>query len=1120
MSLARLSIKRPVTVLMGMFIVILLGVVSYLNIQLDLLPNITPPVADIITQFKGASAQEVADLVTIPLESVAATTPGIKDLMSVSQEGLSIVVATFDWGHDMSQAREDIAQKVGLVPLPEGASKPSIMKFDPTLLPIMQLSVTESKDRGLAELTDLARNTIKPRLEGVEGVASVDILGGLTRQVIVSLDPKKLSQYGLTQDGVAAVIGASNLNYPLGSVQKDDLIVDLRLSGKFKSVDDIKNLVVGYAPSLSTAPTSARQGGKALSATSMPATGASLIPIRLSDIATVKEDYAEVTAITRLNGKPSVNLLIQKEGNGNTVSVARAVRKELDKISDELGGLEVEVPMDQSWFIEKTIKAVANNLLIGAGLAILVLILFLKDVRTTFVISVSIPFSVIATFVLMYFGNLTLNIMTLGGLALGVGMLVDNSIVVIESIYRHIEEGEDPKTAAANGTGEVAMAITASTLTTVVVFLPVVFVGGISGILFKELAWTVTFSLAASLLVALTIVPMIASRWLAQKKRLHGKPVLRFDQEETSRFETRNSTYSRLLKWSLTHRALVIAIVIALAAGSAYLATKIDTEFLPTADEGSFSVDIGVKEGTPLQKIDEVVSEIEKILESEKSVASYSVSVGRSEGLTGARSILTGAGASDARILVKVKDDVAKRKETRRVMDDVEEQVKKIKGDARVTFNLQSSVMALTNATSGSIEVLVSGPDIAEVSRLSDTLIDRMEKIDGMKYVRSSLTARKPEVHVIVNQEKAIANGITPAEIARVISSAVRGQTVTRYESGSSSIDIVVRYDKDSVKDAEAIRSISLNGRTGKVTLKDIADVIDSEGPLLVYREDQRLSARVTGQFTGRNLGSVSSDVSKIIEEMDIPSGYRVTVGGLSEIMQEAFDSLKLAFALAAALIYMVMAASFESLKMPFLIMFTMPLAAIGVILALYLSGYAFGVTAFMGVIVLAGVVVNNGIVMVDFINQRRSAGMPAFEAIVDGAAKRVRPVLMTSLTTILGLVPMALGLGEGGELEAPMALAIMGGLTTGTFLTLIVIPVVYSIFEGVRPEKVRVKHEVPVGITPEGIPALANFQGERATESEPKVTPPGTHAGEFTPDDMEKLIELLGKLFTTVKKK
>ncbi len=1177
MTLPRTSIRRPVAVLMAMMIVVLLGVVSFANLQLDLLPKITPPVAAVITTFGGASANEVADLVTVPLESAAVTTSGIKDIMSISQEGVSIVVLTFDWGQDMAEARSDITQKIELVPLPDGTSKPTIMKFDPTLLPVMQISVSQSKNTELGELTALTNDILKPRLEGIEGVASVEVMGGLTQEIEVSLDPAKLSAFGLTQESVAGIISASNLNYPLGELEQNELLLDLRLEGKFKSIEELENLAVGYAPAAlfngsaalsqsSAVPgagipgTSGSHGTQAISGyTSGVAQGqtAGIVPVRLKDIAEIKQGYAKTASVTRINGEPSVTLLIKKEGSANTVTVSRAVRDELETLGSELTGLDAAISFDQANFIEQTINSVGSNLLLGAALAILVLIVFLKDIRTTIVIAVSIPFSVIATFVLMYFGKLTLNIMTLGGLTLGVGMLVDNSIVVLENIYRHIENGEEPRQASALGAQEVASAITASTLTTVVVFLPVVFVGGISGIIFKELAWTVTLSLLASLVVSLTVVPMLASKWLAGKKKqgavLPGSSTISDTDagssglgQRISRKSTQPGRYERIVQWSLHNRFLVFLIVASLAAGAAYLGSGMGTEFLPSADEGNFTMSVSMAEGSPLENIDSLVSKIEDILNKNRSIDMYSISIGQGDSLTSMRL----SRDSSAEITAAVTNDIFEKKQTRQVMEDIEKQVDQIKGDAEVTFNLQSSVAMMAGGMAGSVEVSVSGPDIQEVARLNNILIQKVQDVEGVKDVTSTLTERKRELHVIVDKDKAILYGLTPAQIGSAVSRAVKGQTVSRLEKDGATYNIVVHYQDDSVRTTSGIESMVLAGRTGNVALKDIAKVIDGEGPIAINRIDQRLSASINAEYSKRSLGVVTNDISNVIAGLNVPEGYKITVGGMSQIMTEGFDALKLALVLAAILVYMVMAASFESLAMPFVIMLTMPLGAIGVVAALYLSGYAFGITSFIGVIVLAGVIVNNGIVMVDFINQRRAAGLPLGEAICNGSAKRLRPVLMTSLTTILGLVPMALGLGEGAELSAPMALSIMGGLTAGTLLTLVVVPVIYSVFAGYKPERpvrgltVDREQEMKEYERLQGVfhkpgkdmatltqssdnhpTRLDSGSSPGSLPSSPPDAPwtePPSHATgktEFGDEDMAQLIELLTRLMTFAKR-
>lgn len=1128
MYLARLSIRRPVTAVMAMLVVIMLGVVSYSKLHVDLLPNINPPVIAVVTRFPGASPQEVCDLVTVPVEAALATVSGIQQMSSISQEETSLVILMFDWGKNMSSARADVSERIDLLKLPDEAGKPMVLEFDPTLLPVMQITLSASGNLDIAAVTELAEGKVKPRLEGLEGVAAVDVLGGVTRRITVTMDQAKMLTYGLSIEQIAGIIQASNLNYPMGQVQKDDLVLDLRLQGKLRSAQELSDLVVGYYP-----------------------VDRGVVPIRLRDIARVEEGYTEPTSITRVGGRPGVTLSIRREGSANIVSLSRSVKRELDALSSELGGLDVIVTMDQARFIERTIDTVRDNLLLGAALAVLVLFAFLRDFRTTSVISISIPFSVIATFVLVYFSKMTLNIMTLGGLALGVGMLVDNSIVVIENIFRHVESGEKPDVAAELGTGEVALAITASTLTTIVVFLPVVFVGGITGILFKELAWTVTFSLLASLIVALTIVPMLSSRWLA--RRGTGRTKARLGQGFVSESTVgRDTAYVRLLRWSLDHKFAVLFSVAVLAALAFYFGRLIPTEFLPPADEGQFTININMKPGTRLETIDRLVGSIEDILKQERLIDQYSVTIGHSEGSLGFGAAM---GSSDASILVYLTDDAAAKKATRSVIEAIQKKVDMVKGDAVVTYNTQSSLMMMAGDMPSVLQVVVSGPEIDVVSKLADEAIEKISGVQGLSDVQSSLKTGKPEIHIIVDKEKALQNGLTPAQVALSVSKAVKGQTVTRIESSGTTTDVIVRYDKDAVASPEAIGDLILPARAGKIRLRDIATIQENSGPLVIRRTDRRLSAQITAQISNVSLGTVTSEVSKALKGVQVPTGYSIQIRGISEIMREGFSALNTAFLLAAILVYMVMAASFESLGQPFIIMFTLPLAAIGVVASLYFSGYAFGITAFIGAIILAGVVVNNGIVMVDFINQRRSAGMHVREAVVDGASKRLRPVLMTSLTTILGLLPMAMGLGQGGELEAPLALTLMGGLTSGTFLTLIVIPIMYELFAGrgrKKPVSKRLsdaatvraeKSETDSGVTgvidgmvghpaPRSGPAAKNVLYAESRAGIPSGTGADhVRAGEigareelvlgpaFDSEELAELIKLLEKLYGSIKR-
>ncbi|MEW6547785.1 MAG: efflux RND transporter permease subunit [Bacillota bacterium] len=1014
------TVRRPVATTMLVLAVVLLGVVALTNLRLELLPRLNAPVVAAITSYPGASAREVASLVTEPIEAAAATTPGVTHCRSISQEGVSVVILEFAWGTDMAEARASVAERVDQVNLPEGARRPVLVKFDPTLLPVMSLTVATEGDLG--EATTFARQVLKPRLESIEGVAAVDIFGSSEPEIQVELDPAALDRYGLTQDQVANVIRASNLDWPLGSVRQDGRELGVRLSGRLESLDDLRDLVVGYYPA-TPAPRSA-------------APRPPLLPVRLRDVATVERGFAPSSSVSRTGGNPSVELSIQKEGDANTVQVARRLRNELDAIREDYPQARIFVAMDQARIIEMFLSTLRDNLLIGGVLAVVVLFLFLRHLASTFAIAVAIPFSVVATFVLLHFSGLTLNIMTLGGLALGVGMLVDNAIVVIESVFRHLEQGEDPRHAAITGTSEVAMAITASTLTTLAVFLPVVFVGGITGHLFRELALTVSFALAASLVVAVTLVPAMAAYLFRPRRGRRGAT-------------RREGAYARTLRWCLGHRAVVVLVVLLCLGGAAHLAPRIGTEFLPVTDEGAFSIDIAMPAGTGLEATSAKAREIERILDGFPEVELYTTTVGTGEGFGVVARGVTG-GTSVAQILVNLVPEEEREATTAEVMDRVRERVEQVKGAANVTFNMQSFASNASGMAWNSIQVYVKSLDPDQLPAAADRVMAALRDVEGFRNPECNLQEAKPELDVSVNREKALSRGFTPAQVAAAVSNAIKGQVVTRVELGAESLPVRLRQDFGRFPTPEDVESLRILAPTGQaVRLADVASLSEARGPVSVTRDGQRPSALITALVEGRDLGSVTADVRKVLGRLDLPPGVTVEIGGASAMMEEGFSGLNLALALSVALVYMVMAAQFESVLHPLIIMFTIPLAFVGVVVILYATGTSLGITAYIGGIVLAGIVVNNGIVMVDYINQLRRSGLGARDAIVQGANVRLRPVLMTALTTLLGLLPLALAWGEGGELNAPLARAVVGGLTTSTALTLLVIPVAYSLLAG-----------------------------------------------------------------------
>jgi len=1020
MNLPELSVRRPVTIMMAVLIIILLGVVSLTRLPIDLLPNMKFPIAAVMASYPGAGPQEIETLVTKPLEEVMGTTNNVKNIYSYTQSGQSIVVVEYNWGTDMDQATLQMREKIDLIKgtLPEDVGTPTVFKFDPQAIPVMYLAVTGSSD--LASLKQLADDMLKSRIERLDGVASVSVNGGLEREIRISVQPGKLQAYGFSLAQVSQALKAENLNLPGGKVRdgRQELIV--RTTGEFQDIDEIGNIML-------TSP----QGTQ----------------VFLRDLALIEDTYKDVSRINRVNGKQSISLVVQKQSDANTVRVNERILKELEEIKAQLpADVEIIVAQDLSIFIKKSINNLVKEAVVGAFFAICVLYLFLQNIRSTFIISTAIPFSIISTFTLLYFAGVTLNLMSLGGLALGVGMLVDYSIVVLESIYRFREEGYSQTEAAIKGASEVGMAITASTLTSMAVFLPIVFVEGLAAQIFGELALTVAFSHLASLIVALTLIPMLSSKILkierSEKVRENSWRDRLFNrwQKGFSKVEVK---YRDLLSWALGHRKKVVLIAVASFVVSLALIPFIGAEFIPASDEGEFKVEVKLPNGALLDDTAKIVGQIETIVSKIPETDTVFVQVG-SAGEGGAE--LLNSSNELGEVSVRLVPQSERNRSVDEVVEEVRNKVKNIAG-AKITV---TATQQMGMSTGGKpIAINLKGDDLETLVALAEDVKARVEKVEGTREVSTSLEEGKPEVQLIIDRQKAAAYGFNVSQIAAAVKTAIQGEVATKYRVDGNEYDVTVRLqsgDRDNLTDLEQVMLTSSQGV--QMPLAELAEFKEAVGPNQITRENQARVVTVNSAISGRDLQSVTKDIQAALANLKLPQGYLMEFGGENKEMIEAFSSLALALVLAMILVYMIMAAEFESLLHPFVIMFTVPLALIGITLSLVVTGKSFSVVAFIGVIMLVGIVVSNAIVLVDYINILRRRGLTREEAILKAGPVRLRPIIMTTLTTTLGLVPIALGIGEGAEVTSPLAIVVVGGLIFSTLLTLVVIPTFYTIFD------------------------------------------------------------------------
>ncbi len=1034
MNLIKLSVRRSVTIAMIFIGIILFSGVSLSKLKLDLYPNITIPMAIVVASYDGAGPQEVEAMVTRPLEGILGGVQGLQAIGSQSSFGSSMIMLTMTQKTDMDYATLQIREKVDLIKdyLPAGVKNITVIKMDPNMIPIMMMGVTGGQD--LIELKRVAEDVILPRLERVDGVASVGLSGGYTRQIKVIADPAALEAYSLSLSQISGLIGGDNLNFSVGSVDEGGKTLSLRLLGEYTDISQLRDMPIPLS-----------SGGV----------------IYLRDIAKIEDTVDNQAQISRISGEPSIALNIMKQSDGNTVAVADAVNKELKKLSDELpGNITVSKFFSQADYIKMMIGKLRDNALIGAVLAVLVLFLFLRDWRLTIIVGVSIPISLIATFTLLYLNDLTLNIMTLGGLALGVGMMVDCSIVILDNISRYREMGTEAKEASVKGASELAMAVTASTLTTIAVFLPIVFTDGLASMFFKDFALTVAFSLLASLIVSLTLVPMLASKISRVQRPVSRLKFFQKLKDKAGRgLDKLGDAYGELLGKALRRRKRTVIIVVAALILSIAAIPLVGMELMPAFDQGLISVSMKMEDGTSLKETDSAVYEAEKIINQlGHEIDSTFVSVG------GGDIYSMGSGGSDSASVNIVLSPQKGRRSAELIGDELRQRLGQIPG-AEIAVN--SGEVSITGGAE--LAYTIKGEDFEILGQLSEELKALIEGVEGTREVQASMEEGRPEVEMKINRAKALQYGLTTYQIATAARGAMTGEIATRYRESGAEIDVKVMLPEDSAKNLSQIEQIRIATPLGfQIPLSEIVEFKVIQGPVAINRENSARVVSVTASTAGRDLNSIARDIQAKLPALVLPQGYIIETGGSVEEMAEAFGDLFLALVLAVCLVYLTMAALFESLVHPFVVMFSLPTTFIGVVLALAITGKTLNLSSFIGVIMLSGIVVNNGIVLVDCINLLRSQGLEITEAIKKAGKLRLRPVLMTTLTTVLAMLPLAFGGGEGAELSAPMAVALIGGLSVSTLFTLVFVPVIYSIISGWRGifkgrKKKKVKEEAAI---------------------------------------------------------
>ncbi len=1032
MKITQTAIKRGVTFFMIYMIAVGFGLFSLSRLKLDLYPEMEFPMVAVITQYTGVGPYDIETVITRQVEETIASVENVKTVSSTSMQGLSVIMLEFEWGADMDQAEIDVRNNLEFVKdaLPDDISQPMVFAFDPASQPILYLSVS-SELHGQAELRRISEQDIEPRLERIPGVAASFTSGGMRREIKILADPGRLRAHNVSIQHLVNALQTNNLQLPSGWIDSKQQEFTLRTAGEYADLEQIEQTAVSMI------------NGSV---------------VRVKDVADVVDGFAEQRNKVWSNNKPAVMLMVQKQSDANTVAVSRSVTEQLSSIESALPrGVKLETIIDLSTFINRSMANLGSTALQAIGLTLLVLLFFLRNIRSSLIVAVSIPTSMIVTFAVMDQAGLTLNIISMAGLALAVGMLVDNSIVVLESIFRYREEGAPIREASDKGASEVAMAITASTLTTLAVFLPVLFVPGLAGALFEDMVVTIVFSLTVSLIVALTLIPLLASRFLmlrekARKIALFEKMAARI----TDWLSDLQSFYSRSLNWSLDHRKTVVFTAFGLFILSIVTVANLGGEFLPENDMGFITIAVDRSPGASLEAMEVSMHRLNEIILEEVPEAEIVYSnFGQGEGIM---ALFSSRSSSEGDITIRLKNLSERDRDMFEIQNDLRKRFDEL-ADVNARFEDRGNTAMMGTGADIMIEIFGHDPDIAE--NMARRIYEKMDDIEGVAHVETSFKESAPELRVQLDRHRLSDLGLSTTQIGQTVSTSILGTVATRFREGGDEFDIRVQLNKAARRSKEDIENILIPTPTGKqIPLRAIAVVEYTKAPKEITREDQERMVSVNIDVSGRDLSSVTTDVEAALRTVSVPNDFRIEIGGTAEEQQESFMYLGLAFLVAIFLTYMVMASQFESFLGPFIIMFTIPLSFIGVAFALLITGTSLSVMALVGIVMLVGIVVNNGIVLVDYINQLRDRGLELFEAIKQGGEVRMRPVLMTATTTTLAMLPLALGVGESGESWAPMARSVMGGLIVATVLTLIVVPVIYAMVEQLAA-KLRAKREV-----------------------------------------------------------
>jgi len=1022
MKIHELSVKRPVAVSMIVLICVIIGLYSVSMLSIESMPEMDLSMAIVSTTYTGTGSEEIENLVTKKIENAISSVEGVDTITSSSSEGSSLVMVQFKSGTDMDDATSDMRSGIEMIKptLPTDCNDPLIIQLDTSMMPVAMMSMSyEGYD--LVQTKKFVEDTVEKSIESVSGVASINIMGANDRIIDIKIDPTKMAGYGVDISSVIAAVTTQNNNIPSGTITSSNKEVNIRTIGKFDSLRDIENVTI-HTPK------------------------GQIIHVR--DIADVVDTFSDDSSYARVDGVSAISLAITSESDANTVDVVNAVMDELDSIRAQNPKFSYNAIYESASYIENSVSSVAQSAVTGGILAVIVLLLFLGSIKTSLVIGVSMPISIITTFIGMYFSGMTLNVVSLGGLSLGVGMLVDNAVVVIENIFRRRDDlGEEPKTAATVGTGEVIAPVIASVLTTCIVYVPVLFINNMVAVMFKQLAFSIIFSQCASLIVTFLIIPMLSAR-IDSTKPKKGSKLYKLIAPFEKLLSKLYVIYEKALRYVLSHRKKFVLGVIGVFALAMVVLFNLGMTLMPESDEGSVSVSISLPQGAPLERTDAITREAEEKIKEHQDVESIFATVGSGGGFS------MSSGTNSSSITVNLSDK--RSKTTNEISQEIRELLSNIAG---ATIEVSSSNTSM-GMSSDSVDWNFSANDEDALYTYVEQLEEVLKDIEGVSETSTSIDDKITEARIVIDSDKAANYGMTGSQAATLVRYATSGAKASKYTEGGLEYDITVSYPDNYLQSYNDLKAFQIKAPTGQwISLSDIADIKLEQGSVTLKRVNQQRVVTLSAKIFGSDMSTVNKNFEKAISSITPPDGISRETGGSLEMMMDAMTSLVFAIFLGIILMYLVMAAQFEDMKQPMIILTTLPLCMIGVVLSLILNGGTLSVVGCIGILMLIGIVVNNAIVLIDFINVSRRENPQASrtELVVNAGKTRMRPILMTSLTSILGFMPMAYATTEGSEMMAPLGQVLVGGLTVGTFLTLLVIPVVYTIFDD-RSKKAKEK--------------------------------------------------------------